>query len=75
LREDILLEKLMGRRTCVNCGTGFNVCNIQRYIIADNLEMDIQWIHFYQRNKAFVITADTSLLSEKMILRKSFQQE
>jgi adenylate kinase len=31
LKEDILLEKLMGRRTCVNCGTGFNVCNIQRY--------------------------------------------
>jgi len=30
LRDDILLEKLMGRRTCVNCGTGFNVCNIQR---------------------------------------------
>lgn len=30
LREDILLEKLMGRRTCVNCGTGFNICNIQK---------------------------------------------
>lgn len=30
LRDDILLEKLMGRRTCVNCGTGFNICNIQK---------------------------------------------
>ena len=34
LKDDILLEKLMGRRTCVNCGTGFNVCNIQRYFIS-----------------------------------------
>jgi adenylate kinase len=32
LKDDILLEKLMGRRTCINCGTGFNICNIQRYI-------------------------------------------
>ena len=32
LRNDVLLEKLMGRRTCVNCGTGFNICDIQRYI-------------------------------------------
>ena len=30
LRDDILLEKLMGRRTCVGCGTGFNICNIQK---------------------------------------------
>ena len=30
LRDDVLLEKLMGRRTCVNCGTGFNICNIQK---------------------------------------------
>lgn len=30
LRNDILLEKLMARRTCVKCGTGFNVCNIDR---------------------------------------------
>ena len=30
LRNDVLLEKLMGRRTCLNCGTGFNICNIQR---------------------------------------------
>ena len=30
LRDDILLEKLMGRRTCINCGTGFNICDIQR---------------------------------------------
>lgn len=32
LRDDVLLEKLMGRRTCSNCGTSFNVCNIQRYL-------------------------------------------
>ena len=31
LKDDILLEKLMGRRTCIGCGTGFNICNIQRY--------------------------------------------
>lgn len=30
LKQDILLEKLMARRTCLNCGTGYNVCNIQR---------------------------------------------
>lgn len=30
LRDDILLEKLMGRRTCVGCGTGFNICDIQK---------------------------------------------
>lgn len=36
LRQDVLLEKLMGRRTCVNCGTGFNVCDIQR----DGYSMD-----------------------------------
>lgn len=30
LRDDVLLEKLMGRRTCINCGTGFNICDIQR---------------------------------------------
>ena len=30
LRDDVLLEKLMGRRTCINCGTGFNICNIQK---------------------------------------------
>ena len=26
----------MGRRTCVNCGTGFNICDIQR----DGYSMD-----------------------------------
>lgn len=30
LANDILLEKLMGRRTCIGCGQGFNICNIQR---------------------------------------------
>lgn len=30
LKDDILLEKLMGRRTCKKCGQAFNICNIQR---------------------------------------------
>jgi adenylate kinase len=31
LRDDILLEKLTGRRACPKCGGNFNICNIQRY--------------------------------------------
>ena len=30
LRDDILLEKLMGRRACPKCGGNYNICNIQR---------------------------------------------
>ena len=30
LRDDVLLEKLMGRRTCQKCGQAFNICDIQR---------------------------------------------
>lgn len=30
LRDDILLEKLMGRRSCPTCGGSFNICDIQR---------------------------------------------
>lgn len=56
LRDDILLEKLMGRRTCINCGTGFNICNIQRYSKSHS-EMVIQWIPYYPRRKEFVIAA------------------
>lgn len=59
LRDDILLEKLMGRRTCVNCGTGFNICNIQKYILYNNLEMDIRWILSSPRNKEFVTIVAT----------------
>mmetsp|Transcript_38864 Transcript_38864/g.28149 ORF Transcript_38864/g.28149 Transcript_38864/m.28149 type:complete len:210 (+) Transcript_38864:172-801(+) len=29
-REDILLEKLMGRRVCPSCGTNYNVADINR---------------------------------------------
>lgn len=29
LEEEILVRKLLGRRVCVNCGKGYNVCNIQ----------------------------------------------
>jgi len=36
LKDDILLEKLMGRRTCEGCGKGYNICNIQR----DGYNMD-----------------------------------
>lgn len=28
LRDDILLEKLLGRRTCIGCGNSYNVCHI-----------------------------------------------
>lgn len=28
LREDVLLEKCLGRRTCSQCGKGFNVASI-----------------------------------------------
>jgi len=28
LKDDILLEKLLGRRTCDGCGKGYNICNI-----------------------------------------------
>jgi adenylate kinase len=31
LRDDILLEKLMGRRSCSKCSGSFNICDIQRY--------------------------------------------
>jgi adenylate kinase len=36
LKWEILLEKLMGRRTCLDCGRAFNVCNINR----DGYEME-----------------------------------
>jgi len=36
LKEDILLEKLLGRRTCDGCGKGYNICDIHR----DGYEME-----------------------------------
>jgi len=36
LQEDILLEKLLGRRTCDSCGKGYNICDIHR----DGYEME-----------------------------------
>ena len=36
LKDDILLEKLLGRRTCDGCGKGYNICSIHR----DGYEMD-----------------------------------
>jgi hypothetical protein len=33
----------MGRRTCSNCGEGYNICNIQRYLFHYS-EMVIKWI-------------------------------
>lgn len=30
LRGDILLEKLLGRRTCIGCGNSYNICNIHK---------------------------------------------
>lgn len=75
LRDDILLEKLMGRRTCVNCGTGFNICNIQKYTLILSLETVIQWILFYLKSKEFVTAVVMVLLSVKMILKRLSLQE
>ena len=36
LRDDILLEKLLGRRTCIGCGNSYNVCEIHK----DDYEME-----------------------------------
>ena len=36
LREDILIEKLMGRRVCNGCGRNYNLCTISK----DGYEMD-----------------------------------
>lgn len=30
LREDVNIEKLMGRRICSGCGQGYNICSIDR---------------------------------------------
>lgn len=30
LNFSVLLEKLMGRRTCIGCGRSYNICNINR---------------------------------------------
>ena len=30
LREDILIEKLMGRRVCLSCGKNYNLCTIDK---------------------------------------------
>ena len=30
LRKDVLIDKLMGRRTCLKCDIGYNVCDVQR---------------------------------------------
>ena len=30
LREDINMEKLMGRRVCTGCGEGYNICSIDK---------------------------------------------
>lgn len=59
LRDDVLLEKLMGRRTCVNCGTGFNICDIQRYL-QFNPETATQWTPSSPRRKACATTAATT---------------
>ncbi len=36
LREDILIEKLMGRRVCDGCGRNYNICEIRK----DGYEME-----------------------------------
>jgi adenylate kinase len=59
LKDDILLEKLMGRRTCVNCGTGFNICNIQRYFTFYPGTVT-RWTPFCRRSRGSAITAGTS---------------
>lgn len=59
LRNDVLLEKLMGRRTCVNCGTGFNICNIQRYF-PPYLETATRWTPSSPKRTEFAMHVDTS---------------
>jgi len=36
LKPDILLEKMLGRRTCNDCGNTYNICSINR----DGYEME-----------------------------------
>ena len=74
LKDDILLEKLMGRRTCKKCGQAFNICNIQRFIEC-NLEMDIQWTHYYPRKKVFVTPVEINSLLEMMIHKELLVKE
>jgi adenylate kinase family enzyme len=74
LRDDILLEKLMGRRTCLNCGTGFNICDIQRYTNAHS-ETATRWTLFSPRKKEFATHADTSWSSGRTTPRKSSGRE
>jgi adenylate kinase len=70
LRDDVLLEKLMGRRTCVNCGTGFNICNIQRYQCFNSVT-DTRWIPCSPNARAIATPAATSWSSAKTTPRKS----
>jgi len=30
LRQDILVEKLAGRRVCEDCGNNYNICSIEK---------------------------------------------
>lgn len=69
LRNDILLEKLMGRRTCLNCGTGFNICDIQRYFNLHS-EMATLWILYCPRRKEFVMPAAMNWSFARTTLRK-----
>ena len=56
-REDVLVEKMLGRRVCSNCGYGYNLADIQRYPHIQ-LETDMPSPHFYQKIKEYAITAD-----------------
>jgi adenylate kinase len=69
LRDDVLLEKLMGRRTCVNCGTGFNICNIQRYLPSHSVTA-IPWTPCCPSVTATATLAGTSWSFGRTILRR-----
>ena len=57
-REDVLVEKMLGRRVCSNCGCGYNLADIQRYPLIQ-LETAIPSLHFCRKCKESAITADT----------------
>jgi adenylate kinase family enzyme len=60
LSDSVLLEKLMGRRTCSNCGEGYNICNIQRYLFHYQGTV-IKWIHFFLKRMEFAMSAVETL--------------
>jgi adenylate kinase len=56
LREEVLIEKCMGRRICKKCGKGWNVADIHQPATADRpeiimppLDPPVDWFHFMEQ--------------------------